>query len=121
MASFSTHVWIFAVGRGSAAFIRTGLNQGFILDMGGGNSDFIDPVAFIRENLISKLDAYKKNKIAQAVLSHPHADHVSECDALKTGSDLYPTLLTCPHDKDTAPADERIDWSRFNEKDPTKQ
>ena len=31
--SLATHLWIFSVGRGNAAFIRTGLNQGFILDM----------------------------------------------------------------------------------------
>src|SRR5215471_2582181 len=116
MASFSTHIWLFAVGRGSAAFVRTGFNQVFILDMGGGNSDFIDPVAFVRQCLLSGLEPYKNHKIAQAVLSHPHADHISECHALRTGSDLYPTLLTCPNDKEDAPPDDRVDWSRLNER-----
>ena len=66
--SLSTHIWIFSVGRGNAAFIRTGLNQGFILDM---NSLDFDPAEFIKKNFVSKLDAYNSKKIAQAVLRIP--------------------------------------------------
>src|SRR6266516_1615237 len=93
--TFSTQIWIFAVGRGNAAFIRTALNQGFILDM---NAADFDPAEFIKKKFVPKLDSYGGYKIAQAVLSHPHTDHISQCTALRDG--LSPALLTCPHDKD---------------------
>jgi hypothetical protein len=58
----STQIWIFSVGRGNAAFIRTGLNQGFVLDMNATDFDVAD---FVEKNFVPKLDAYKKNKIAR--------------------------------------------------------
>lgn len=74
--SLATHIWIFSVGRGNAAFIRTGLNQGFILDM---NASEFDPAQFIKKKLVKKVSAYNNSSIAQAVLSHPHADHIAQC------------------------------------------
>ena len=115
-----THIWIFSVGRGNAAFLRTGLNQGFILDMGTG--DLIDPAKFIQDNFLPRLDNYKGSKIAQVILSHPHADHVSQCSALGKGEKLYSSLLTCPHDKDIPPEigqNEKVDWARIE--DPSGQ
>lgn len=108
----ATHVWIFAVGRGNATFVRSGLNQGFLVDMGSG-VDF-SPSEFIAGRLVPRMTKYKKRGIAQAVLSHPHSDHITECWELKEGP-LYPELLTCPHDKpatDDGP-DERLNWSRI--------
>jgi len=96
--SLDTHIWIFAVGRGNAAFIRTGMNQGFILDM---NAIDFDVAKFIKEKFVPKLDSYEKCKIAQAILSHPHGDHIQQCAELRDGSLLHPKLLTCPHDKDS--------------------
>ena len=64
--SLSTHIFVFAIGRGSAAFVRSGLNQGFILDMGGG--DLFDPARFVAKRLVPGLDEYKENTIAQAIL-----------------------------------------------------
>jgi len=115
-----THIWIFSVGRGNAAFLRTGLNQGFILDMGTG--DLLDPAKFIQDNFIPRLDRYNDSKIAQAILSHPHADHISQCGALEKGEELCPSLLTCPHDKDIPPErgqNEKVDWTRIE--DPSGQ
>ena len=111
--SLSTHVWIFAVGRGNAAFVRTGLNQGFLLDLGTGK-DF-SPTKFVEKYLVPKLNTYEKKKIAQAVLSHPHADHIAECGRLSE-KPLYPALLTSPHDKPPPDGyeDERIDWTRID-------
>jgi hypothetical protein len=110
--SRETHVWIFSVGRGNAAFVRTGLNQGILVDMGA--TDEFDPAAFVEKQLAPRLDTYKQKRISQAVLSHPHSDHIAQCDRLRTGSPLYPSLLTCPHDK-AAPTgrDERLDWKRI--------
>ena len=107
--SLATHIWIFSVGRGNAAFVRTGLNQGFILDMGcGGDQDF-NPADFIKQHLAPKLDKFQGCSIAQAVLSHPHKDHIAQCGELQSGV-LHPKLLTCPHDKDSS---EKLNWSRI--------
>ena len=62
--SLSTHIFVFAIGRGSAAFVRSGLNQGFVLDMGGG--DLFDPARFVAKHLVPGLNEYKGNTIAQA-------------------------------------------------------
>jgi beta-lactamase superfamily II metal-dependent hydrolase len=118
--SLATQIWIFSVGRGNAAFIRTGLNQGFILDM---NSLDFDPAEFIRKKFLGKLDAYNKRKIAQAILSHPHTDHIAECAQLKDEA-LYPALLTCPHDKDYkdgTPSNEKLNWNRIKNQDKDKE
>jgi hypothetical protein len=115
--SLATHIWIFSVGRGNAAFIRSGLNQGFIVDMGEGE-DF-DPATFVEMKLAPYLSPYRNKHIAQAVLSHPHRDHIAQCarlgDDYKSGV-LRPTLLTCPNDK--APENgvkggEKLKWSRI--------
>lgn len=109
--SLLTYVWVFGVGRGNAAFVRSALNQGFIADMGAG-VDF-SPAEFIEKTFATDLDPYEKPssetdknarpaKIAQAILSHPHTDHITECEHLGNGEELYPSLLTCPHDKDGA-------------------
>ena len=105
--SLSSHVWIFSVGRGCAAFIRSGLNQGFLVDM--GMSDDFDPADFIFRNFLNKLDSYRERKIAQAVLSHPHSDHIGQCAELARQR-LYPALLTCPNDKTDS---EKLNWQRI--------
>src|SRR5579884_1347334 len=107
--SLASHIWIFSVGRGNAAFVRTGLNQGFILDMGCGGIQDFDPADFIKRNLALKLDKFQNRYIAQAVLSHPHKDHIAQCGELRSGI-LEPKLLTCPHDKDS---NEKLNWSRI--------
>jgi beta-lactamase superfamily II metal-dependent hydrolase len=120
--TLSTFVWVFDIGRGLCIFIRTALNQGIIYDF-GSSQDF-SPTEFLAKHIIPHLTKYKKSNIAQAIISHPHLDHLSEIE--KLGSDLFnPSLLTCPHDKsphdesphdesDESIPDERIDWSRVN-------
>lgn len=113
--STDLYVWIFNVGRGSAAFLRTPLNHGMILDM-SCSSEF-STSNFIVENLHKKLDAYENSKIAQAVLTHPHHDHISDCGPLTTNPKLHPALITCPNDKD---ADDAVDWKRIKNRDGNK-
>lgn len=119
--SKETIVWIFPVGRGNAAFVRTGLNHGFILDMGGG--EFVDPSQFIKENFLEHLTPYESSgdkKIAQAVLSHPHEDHIKQCKELSKDNPLEPGLITCPHDKDCKdgrPSNEKLNWERIEHED----
>lgn len=98
--------------------MRSGLNQGFIVDMGWGEE--FDPASFVEETFVGKLAPYKENKIAQAILSHPHSDHISQCKKLKAKdtkrTTLYPTLLTCPNDKDYKDGTEnkeKISWNRI--------
>ena len=117
----NTYIWVFPVGRGNAAFVRTALNHGFVLDAGGG--DLEQPMEFIEEHFAAKLEKYKgegkqSRVIAQAVLSHPHQDHIASCGSLASGERLEPTLITCPHSKsDGEGPDERINWQRFESSD----
>ena len=108
-------IWIFNVGRGSAAFIRTPLNQGMIIDI-ACSAEF-STSDFILDNLHSRLTNYQGNKIAQAILTHPHHDHISDCGPLSDDSKLHPTLITCPNDKD---AKDAIDWKRIKNRDGNK-
>src|SRR5215831_18159236 len=115
--SFDTHIWVFSVGRGNTAFIRTGMNHGLIIDLNG--TDF-NSAKFIKDKFLPKLTLYKNAKIAQAVLSHPHADHINQCRELEKGNPLWPTLLTCPHNKDFndgAPSREKLNWNRIKNRD----
>jgi len=88
-----------------------------------GASDEVSPVAFVEKHFMPLLDEYKPDNdkgsstLAQVVLSHPHQDHIAECERLanKNGgvSKLYPNLLTCPNDKDGQAADFRVDFTRI--------
>lgn len=125
--SFSTYVWIFSVGRGIAAFVRTGLNQGFIID--AGSSDDFDPPTFIKQRFLSKLDKYEADdfdghvgpaRIVQVILSHPHEDHITYCKEFSKKLALAPALLTCPHHKkltDASLVDEKFGWKHIDEPD----
>jgi len=108
--SAETHIWIFNVGRGNAAVVRTGLNHGFTIDM--ACSDEFSPAAFIEATFSKKLSKYKDFRIAQAILSHPHRDHIQECEQLRDGKRLHPQLLTCPNDKQSG---EEVDWDRIKD------
>lgn len=119
----ASYIFIFGVGRGNSTFIRSGLNHGFIVDMGA--SDDFSPADFMRDNLIPMLaeyssgEKYKARKLAQIVLSHPHTDHLSEIGRIEPDgekdSPFEPALLTCPHDKPPLDgmSDEALNWSRI--------
>jgi hypothetical protein len=114
--TLQSHIWIFNVGRGLSIFIRTALNQGIMYDF-GCSQDF-SPVEFLKKNILPYLDDYKKCKIAQTVISHPHADHISEISCLTSengkNSLFYSSLHTCPHDKTGGSAKpEAVDWNRI--------
>lgn len=113
--SFKSHIWVFNVGRGLSIFIRTPLNQGIMYDF--GSSDDFKPTVFLRENIVPFLDKYKDSRIAQTIISHPHADHISEISCLlnsdKEKSFFYSSLHTCPHDKEETLKPEKIDWTRI--------
>jgi len=113
--TLQSHIWIFNVGRGLSIFIRTALNQGILYDF--GCSEDFSPTKFINEKLLPYLDEYKKCKVAQTIISHPHADHISEISCLASidnkNSPFYSSLHTCPHDKTEGSAKpETFDWDR---------
>jgi hypothetical protein len=108
--SFDTHIWIFSIGRGNAAFLRTGLNHGFVIDMASGEE--FDPAKFIKDTFSTKLTKYKDCRIAQGLLSHPHRDHIQQCEHLGDGKPLHPCLITCPNDKQPG---EEVDWGRISD------
>lgn len=120
--SQNTYIWIFPVGRGSAAFVRTGLNQGIVLDMACG--DLCDPASLIEENFLDRLspysapEAFKEWPIAQAILSHPHVDHIAQCARLAEGERMQPALVTCPHHKEEG--NEKLNWSRIENPEGTE-
>lgn len=116
--SNSSFVWVFPVGRGNCAFLRTGLNHGFILDM-GSEYEF-DISEFIKKWFVPDLTKYPDasgEKIAQAVLSHPHEDHITNCGVLHE-KELYPALVTCPNDKTEG---EQFNWSRHGNPEGTEE
>ena len=55
--SANSHFVLFSIGRGNAGFLRTGLNQGFILDM--GKSEEFSPANFVRRHLAPTLSPYR--------------------------------------------------------------
>lgn len=120
VSSQKSQVWVFNVGRGLCIFIRTALNQGILYDI--SNSDDFTPSAFLKENVLPHLSAYKECKVAQCVLSHPHSDHIADIDALCDPSieksALRASLHTCPHDKSEGPAKpEAVDFSRIRNRE----
>jgi hypothetical protein len=106
------YLWIFNVGRGSAAFLKTPHNQGMLFDI-ACSSEF-STSQFILDNLHEKLTKYGGNKIAQAIITHPHYDHFSDCGPLTDNDKLRPTLITCPHDKEPGNA---VKWDRIKNRD----
>jgi len=85
----------------------------------GRTQDF-SPAEFIAENIAPRLKRYETSSIAQCVLSHPHADHIAEIDAIRESEEkptLYPSLLTCPNDKDGQPNDLQVELRRVRRDD----
>jgi len=122
--SKKSHIFIFNVERGLSVFIRTGLNQGILYDC--GSSEDFSPLDFVKENILPHLDVYSYRdlgdekipvKIAQAIISHPHGDHISEIDKLSSEKDFYCSFITCPHDKDGSKESEKINWEKITNKD----
>jgi hypothetical protein len=115
VSSHRSHIWIFNVDRGLAVFIRTGLNQGIIYDF--GNSEDFKPSEFLKKHIVSHLAEYKKNKIAQTIISHPHFDHIRDIGCLvepsTKNSPFHAALHTCPHNKSGSTKPEGINWNRI--------
>lgn len=112
-----TYIWVFNVGRGLSVFVRTPNNHGILYDLGA--SDEFSPLEFIQENILPHLTKYESananHQLAQVVVSHPHADHISEVEKLENVS---MGLLTCPHDKNE---DEGFDFDTIEDHENLKK
>lgn len=94
----SVYFYIFNVGRGLSIFIKLPNNTAIIYDL-GSSTDF-SPLEFVKDNFLRHLQSYKEKNIAQMILSHPHADHISELSKwIENKDELSVCLLTCQNDK----------------------
>ncbi|NPV51797.1 MAG: hypothetical protein HPY60_11475 [Candidatus Methanofastidiosum sp.] len=114
--SQKSHIWIFNVGRGLYIFVRTALNQGMIYDF--GSSEDFKPTEFLEKHIIPYLSKYKNCNLAQTIISHPHADHITDIKCLMNTSyeksQFYAFLHTCPHDKtDGSAKPEAVNFNRI--------
>jgi beta-lactamase superfamily II metal-dependent hydrolase len=116
MDTKNLYTWIFNTGRGLAVCLRFPDNRGILYDL--GSSDDFSPTEFVRTKIAPYLTHYSSQKIAQCILSHPHADHIREVDAItkreQTNRALVPHLITCPNEKGDG---EALDFSRIENKD----
>lgn len=89
------YVWIFNVGRGFCAFVKTPDNYGIMIDC-GCSENFKPFKDVIQKKFLPLIDKPKKNfELTQLIVSHPHSDHCSEVeDVINLG---IPMLLTTPH------------------------
>jgi hypothetical protein len=114
--TFYTYIWLFKVGRGLAVCIRLPHNVGILYDL--GRDDTFSPTDFIAKNIAPKLATYNGERIAQCVMSHPHADHIAEVENVISHDQrkplLYSSLITCPHDKLEI---EKLDFRRIENED----
>ncbi|HOX57888.1 MAG TPA: hypothetical protein PLC99_13455 [Verrucomicrobiota bacterium] len=131
--TFYTYIWVFNTGRGLSILIRLPNNIGILYDL--GNSKEFSPCDFIAKHIAPHLTKYKAGEtstsIAQCILSHPHADHIREIDAIHlqtdkdgqetTSPELRPALLTCPNDKgdqdNDQDDDQKVDFTRIKRDD----
>lgn len=107
-----TYIWVLNVGRGLSIFVRFPNNVGLIYDLGCG--DGFSPVQLFCDEFHKRLTKYKEKRLAQLLMSHPHADHISEVAEVNKREELHAALLTCPHDKTP---EEAVDWDRLETED----
>lgn len=114
-------VVVFNVRRGLAVFLRLPNNLGMIFDLAGG--DAFSPLSFLKEHIAPHLAKYNQSQpIAQLIVSHPHADHISEAALFNNSRNgLNAGLITLPHDRTPeGAADESVDFSRIQNDDNVK-
>ncbi len=111
--NFNSLIWIFNVGRGLCVFIITPFKYGILIDL--GSSDDFSPLNFIKENLLPKMEKYNGFDLGQVLISHPHADHISDIQNLK---EITYNYITCPHNKSE---EEYFDFSKLEMHDNLKE
>lgn len=100
---YNSYVWVFNVGRGLSILILTPAKYGLLVDL--GSSDDFSPLEFIKENILPELNKYNGFDLAQVLITHPHADHISDIQNLE---EFNFGLITGLHEKSS---DEKFDFS----------
>jgi hypothetical protein len=111
--NFESTIWLFNVGRGLSILIITPFKHGILIDL--GSSEEFSPIDFIRNSLLPKMEKYNNFDLGQIIISHPHADHISDIQNLDK---LTFNLITCPHDKSE---EEHFDFSKLEMHDNLKR
>jgi competence protein ComEC len=101
--NYNSYIWIFNVGRGLSILILSPFKYGILVDL--GSSDEFSPINYIKEKILPKMSKYDGFDLAQVLITHPHADHISDIQNLDK---LGYKLITCPHNKSD---DEKFDFS----------
>ena len=73
----SIDVWIFDVGRGSCAAIRSPNNYLTLIDC--GNSDSFSPIDWLAQK---DWQTHNQYRLAKFIVTHPHIDHISDIEKL---------------------------------------
>jgi hypothetical protein len=87
--------WVFNVGRGVCTFARTPENFGLNVDCGGDGES--RPLKRVEDLILPNLTEYGGRRVAQAVISHPHADNYRDIYRMVGWK---PHFITCPNNKD---------------------
>lgn len=77
-----------------------------------GNLKFKDTNEYINSKNEKKINDSDKFYIDQLIISHPHNDHIS--NIIDFDKYFYPSLITCPNDKEDMPEGHKMNWSFFD-------
>ena len=100
------NIWIFDVGRGLSAVIKTPADKWIMIDL-GDDEDFCPINDFLIKHIsIDRED--KKRRISQLVISHPHDDHITAIEEFD--KKIYPALLTVPNDNEGQDPAFMVNW-----------
>ena len=112
--------WVFDVGRGNCAFVRTPSKDAIIIDCGGD----AEPLKAVKKHLLplcrQHTGSTSTTHVGQIVISHPHVDHFRQ---ILQAEGLSPRLWTCPHDKEPKLGypDERLNWDLVSNPEGTEE
>lgn len=106
-------IWIFDVGRGLCAAIRTPSGKWIMIDL--GSDDAFCPVKDFLLKHLSKPDDDGRYRISQLIISHPHNDHLSAIKEFDTN--VNPSLLTVPNDNVGQDDEYKINWDLITNQD----
>lgn len=116
------YIWIFDVGRGMSAFVKTIHNYGVMVDC-GTSEDFNPFSEVVHKHFLPCLDVPVRNgqkfRLAQLIVSHPHSDHCAEFDTvIRQGK---PMFLTTPHSNPKEPdLQQHVNWNLVDNRPGTE-
>ncbi len=73
----SMDLWVFNVGRGLCAAVRS--PNGYLCVVDCGRSDDFSPIGWLAQQ---EWTSHKNYKLAKLVITHPHADHIADIETV---------------------------------------